>query len=83
MEPFSTLIHFRCRATEHQQPRLIYDPDHPGSPITFHDGQWAYCLDGAADGHVWESIAPAPLTALRRNTSEHDHASESGGRLRR
>jgi hypothetical protein len=83
MEPFSTLIHFRCRAAGHQQARLMYDPDHPGSPITFHDGQWAYCLDGAKDGHKWERIVPLPITDLRRNAVEHDHAAESSSRVRR
>jgi hypothetical protein len=83
MEPFTTLIHFRCRAADHQQAHLIYDPAHPGSPITFHDGQWAYCVDGAADGHLWENIAPVPLSALRRNTMEHDHRAEPMSRVRR
>lgn len=45
------LIYFRCRNSEHQ---LAKEPGtQPGSPITWHEGRWAYCPVGAADEHDW------------------------------
>ena len=58
------LIHFVCRAKTHQAVRTKKTPD--GSPITFHDGHWAYCPAGLATGHQWEAIPPTTREALRR-----------------
>ena len=58
------LIHFLCRAKSHQDVRT--KKPEPGSPITFHDGHWAYCPAGLATGHQWEAIRPTSREALRR-----------------
>jgi hypothetical protein len=58
------LIHFRCRAASHQN--VSTRDSQPGSPITFHDGHWAYCPAGRAAGCQWEAVAPISLEDLRR-----------------
>ena len=58
------LIHFLCRAKSHQH--LPNKKPEAGSPITFHDGHWAYCPAGLATGHQWEAITPTSREALRR-----------------
>ncbi len=55
------LIYFRCREAAHQLGVAAPTTDRPGSPITWHDGNWAYCPLGASGGHVWEPVAP-PLS---------------------
>jgi hypothetical protein len=63
--PASLLIHFRCRAASHQD---VWTGDsQPGSPITFHDGHWAYCPAGRAAGCEWEAVPPISLEDLRRH----------------
>jgi hypothetical protein len=64
VEKFNSLIHFRCRMPGHQQ-LAIFDGEHLPSPITFHDGHWAYCPAGATSGHEWTKIAPAALDEAR------------------
>ena len=46
------LIYFRCRNSDHQLAAAPSDAQ-PGSPITWHEGRWAYCPLGLADGHDW------------------------------
>ena len=36
-----------------------------GSPVTIHEGGWAYCPAGARSEHAWEAIEPVTLTDLR------------------
>ena len=59
----SASIHFRCTAPEHQRP--VADPRAPTSPVTYHDGHWAYCPLGFHDGHVWLAIAPSSLDEVK------------------
>lgn len=58
------LIHFRCRTASHQN--VLTSDSQPGSPITFHDGHWAYCPTGRAAGCQWEAVALISLEDLRR-----------------
>ena len=58
------LIHFLCRSKSHQDART--KTPQTGNPVTFHEGQWAYCPAGLATGHQWEAIAPTSREALRR-----------------
>jgi hypothetical protein len=37
----------------------------PGSPVTIHDGAWAYCPAGARTEHEWEEIDPVSLADLK------------------
>ena len=46
------LIYLRCRNSEHQLADAS-NGSQPGSPITWHDGRWAYCPLGAPDEHDW------------------------------
>jgi hypothetical protein len=59
----TALIYFRCRSAAHET--IISPTSQPTSPITWHDGQWAYCPTGAAVGHDWERVAGASLAELR------------------
>jgi hypothetical protein len=36
-----------------------------GSPVTIHDGAWAYCPAGARTEHEWEAIEPVTLSDLK------------------
>jgi hypothetical protein len=69
------LIYFRCCEPLHEQPSPR--ATNPGSPITFHEGQWAYCAAGRPDGHKWERIAGTELDVLKRRTTSE--VRESGG----
>ena len=61
----SALIHYRCTAAEHQRPSTA-DLGTPTSPITYHDGKWAYCPLGFHDGHTWTGIAPSSLDQVKQ-----------------
>jgi len=58
------LVRHICRAKAHldmrRDPRLT-----EGSPVTIHDGGWAYCPAGARSEHQWEAIEPVSLADLR------------------
>jgi hypothetical protein len=57
----SSTIHSVCIRPQH---RTI----HPGHyTLTVHDGQWAYCPEGAEGEHDWEPIEPVDLDALMRS----------------
>jgi hypothetical protein len=54
-------IHSVCIRPQH---RTI----HPGPyTLTVHDGEWAYCPDGAEDDHDWEPIQPVGLEVVIRS----------------
>jgi hypothetical protein len=36
-----------------------------GSPVTIHNGAWAYCPAGARTEHEWDAIEPVTLTNLK------------------
>ena len=67
----TALIHFRCTAKNHQDDQIKHAQ--PGSPVTFKDGQWAYCPAGLAEGHEWNAVVPAPLETLRRQNAIDSH----------
>jgi hypothetical protein len=55
-------IRFVCRAQKHQHPAK---PSMPTSPVTYHDGAWAYCASGAAADHQWEAVDAMSLEEIR------------------
>jgi hypothetical protein len=60
----TNLVRFVCRAKAHADASrsataLV------GSPVTIHDGAWAYCPDGARTEHEWEAIEPVTLSDLK------------------
>jgi hypothetical protein len=58
------LVRHVCRASAHlDASRNARVAD--GSPVTIHDGGWAYCPAGAQSDHKWEAIDPVTLTDLR------------------
>ena len=60
----TNLVRFVCRATAHvDASRSGTSP--LGSPVTIHEGAWAYCAAGARDGHEWEAIEPVTLSDLK------------------
>ena len=61
----TALIHFRCRATEHQVPGA----GSALSPITFHEHLWAYCPLGVSEGHDWEKLEVGRLLKELQRTS--------------
>ena len=70
------LIHYRCTAPQHQRPTPS-DLRTPTSPVTFHDGRWAYCPLGLHDGHVWDAIEPSSLDEVKQDLHSEVRASES------
>jgi len=60
----SNLVRFVCRAKGHVDatPDATVDV---GSPVTIHDGAWAYCPAGARSEHEWEEIEAVSLTELK------------------
>ena len=60
----SNLVRFVCRAKVHvEASRNATAP--VGSPVTIHDGAWAYCPAGARTEHEWEAIEPVTLSDLK------------------
>jgi len=60
----SNLVRFVCRATMHVDASRNATVA-LGSPVTIHDGAWAYCPTGARTEHDWEPIEPVTLTDLK------------------
>ncbi len=60
----SNLVRFVCRAKMHVDASRNATVA-VGSPVTIHDGAWAYCSAGARTEHVWEAIEPVTLTNLK------------------
>lgn len=58
----SAKISFVCRTEGHQDTPTAIGPS---SPVTLHDGVWAYCPLGAVDGHAWEPVEDIEVEALR------------------
>ena len=58
------LVRYVCRSQAHlavsQGATLA-----AGSPVTIHDGVWAYCPGGSRADHAWESIEPVSLADLK------------------
>lgn len=77
----SNLVRFICRAKVHVEASRNATVA-VGSPVTIHEGAWAYCPAGARTDHVWEGIEPVPLAdlklieiALPRETAPEDSRS--------
>jgi len=70
----AALIQYRCMAPAHQRPA---DPGAPTSPVTYHDGKWAYCPLGNHEGHSWAAIEPASLDEIKQGLRSEARASES------
>ena len=70
----AALIHYRCTAPAHQHPA---DPGAPNSPVTYHDGKWAYCPLGNHEGHSWAAIEPGSLDEIKQGLRSEARASES------
>jgi len=63
------LIYFRCRNSDHQLAAAAPNDAQPGSPITWHEGRWAYCPRGLADGHDWLELKTGYSVAEVRTRS--------------
>lgn len=64
-----TALHFICEAAQHQ-PRRKNQDGLSSSPLTIHEGKWAYCRAGLLTGHEWRAIAPTPFEAIKRHVRE-------------
>jgi len=60
----SNLVRYVCRAKVHIDASRNATVA-AGSPVTIHDGAWAYCPAGARTEHEWEPIEPVTLTDLK------------------
>jgi hypothetical protein len=60
----TNLVRYACRAKAHVAASRSAD-DAAGSPVTIHEGAWAYCPGGAHTDHEWEPIEPVTLTDLK------------------
>jgi hypothetical protein len=60
----SNLVRFVCRSRVHIDATRNATVA-AGSPVTVHEGAWAYCTAGARTEHVWEAIEPVTLTDLK------------------
>ena len=60
----SNLVRFICRAKVHVDASRNATVA-VGSPVTVHEGAWAYCAAGARAEHAWEAIAPVTLSDLK------------------
>ena len=63
------LIYFRCRNSDHQLATPLTTSAQPGSPITWHDGRWAYCPLGASGDHDWVELKSGYSVAEVRTRS--------------
>jgi hypothetical protein len=60
----SNLVGYLCRARVHIEASRKAGPP-TGSPVTVHEGEWAYCPAGASVEHEWEPIEPVSLAQLK------------------
>jgi hypothetical protein len=60
----TNLVRYVCRAKVHVDGSRDAT-EAVGSPVTIHDGAWAYCPGGAGTEHLWEAIEPVTLADLR------------------
>jgi hypothetical protein len=58
----STPIFFLCIATGH----AVAHRDPSGKNLTVHEGKWAVCPAGSADGHRWQGTTGLDYEALFR-----------------
>ena len=58
----SNLVEYVCRAKVHVDASRS---SVPASPVTIHEGAWAYCPAGEREAHEWEAIEPVSLTDLK------------------
>ena len=58
------LVRFVCRAQAHMGASRNTAVA-AGSPVTIHEGAWAYCPAGSRIDHVWEAIEPVTLAGLK------------------
>lgn len=77
----SNLVRFVCRAKVHVDASRKATVA-VGSPVTIHEGAWAYCPAGARAEHDWDAIEPVTLSDLklvevarRRETATEDSRS--------
>jgi hypothetical protein len=60
----SNLVSYVCRSSVHvrasRAPAVAAT-----SPVTVHEGEWAYCPAGASTEHEWEAIEPVNITELK------------------
>jgi len=58
------LVRYACRAKAHLEasPNAAVEP---GSPVTIHEGAWAYCPAGVHAAHEWEPIEAVTLADLK------------------
>ena len=59
----SNLVEYVCRARAHVD--ASRSSEAPASPVTIHQGAWAYCPAGARSDHEWDAIEPVSLTDLQ------------------
>ena len=58
------LVRFVCRSSVHSE--ASRNPTEAvRSPVTIHDGAWAYCPAGTQTEHEWKAIVPVSLADLR------------------
>lgn len=72
----AALIYYRCLAAQHQHPTAS-DLRAPTSPVTYHDGKWAYCPLGFQEGHSWAAIEPVSIDEVKHALRSELPASES------
>jgi hypothetical protein len=60
----SDLVRYVCRAQAHLAASRNATVA-VGSPVTIHEGAWAYCPAGSRIEHEWESIEPVTLADLK------------------
>jgi hypothetical protein len=58
------LVRFVCRSSAHNEASRN-QTEAVRSPVTIHEGAWAYCPGGAQTEHEWEAIEPVSLADLR------------------
>jgi hypothetical protein len=61
----SASVDFVCIATKHAA-AVKAKGGTPVSPITIHEGRWAYCPTGLTTDHEWRAIEPTSLEELMR-----------------
>jgi hypothetical protein len=62
-------FHFLCVAADHVAPASDIKGRGYFSPVTVHQGKWAYCPAGFAAKHDWRAIAPTSREELKRRTT--------------
>jgi hypothetical protein len=60
----SDLVRYICRSKAHADASRIAMVA-AGSPVTIHDGGWAYCPAGSRADHAWQAIEPVTLADLK------------------